>query len=94
MVVAGNHKGATGRVLQVMPRESRAFVEGVNIIHKHQKPSATNQEGGIMKKEAPIHLSNLMVIESKTNEPTRIGRRKNNKGKVVRFSKKTGENID
>ena len=91
-VIAGDDKGSVGRVLKVYPEKNRAIVEGVNIVKKHTKPNAKNTQGGIVEKEAPIHISNLMVMEN--NTPTRIGRRIDEKtGKLVRYSKKSGEVI-
>lgn len=92
-VNAGEDKGKTGRVLKVLVKDSRAIVEGVNMVSKHTKPSAKNPQGGIVKQEAPIHISNLNVVDPKTGAPTRIGRRKNEEGKSVRYSKKSGEEI-
>ena len=92
-VNAGDDKGKTGRVMQVLVKANRAIVEGVNIVSKHTKPSAKNPQGGIEKKEAPIHISNLNVVDPKTGKPTRIGRRLNEEGKLVRFAKKSGEEI-
>ncbi|MDD2385418.1 MAG: 50S ribosomal protein L24 [Bacteroidales bacterium] len=92
-VNAGESRGKQGRVLEVIRKKDRAIVEGVNIISKHQKPNAESPQGGILKKEAPVHISNLMLIDSKTGKPTRIGRRKNADGKLVRYSKKSGEEI-
>ncbi len=91
-VIAGNERGATGKVLSVDVKKRRAFVEGVNMVSKHTKPNASNPQGGIVKKEASIHLSNLMVVDGKGNA-TRIGRRLNDDNKLVRYSKKTGEEI-
>lgn len=91
-VVAGNSKGQTGRVIRMIPKQNRAVVEGVNMVSKHQKPSASNPEGGIVKMEAPIHISNLMLVDPKENTPTRIGRRLED-GKMVRYAKKSGEVI-
>ncbi len=92
MVIAGSDKGKTGKVLKVYPEKNRAIVEGRNLVKKHTKPNAKNTQGGIVEQEAPIHISNLMVMEGKT--PTRIGRRVNEKtGKIVRYSKKSGEEI-
>lgn len=91
-VIAGDDKGKIAKVLKVYPEKNRAIVEGVNVNKKHTKPSAKNTQGGIVEQEAPIHISNLMVVEGKT--PTRIGRRINEKtGKLVRYSKKSGEEI-
>lgn len=92
-VIAGNSRGKTGKVLEVLPARNRAFVEGVNIVTKHVKPSATNPEGGIEKTEASIHLSNLMLVDPANGEATRTGRKANDDGKLQRYSKKTGEFI-
>jgi large subunit ribosomal protein L24 len=89
-VVAGDHKGKQGRVTAVDRKTDRVIVEGVNLVTKHRKPSATNPQGGIEKIEAGIHVSNVMVLDNKGNV-TRIGRRKNAEGKLERFSKKSGE---
>ena len=91
-VLAGEAKGATGKILMVDREKYRAIVEGVNMVSKHSKPNAKNPQGGIVKKEAPIHISNLMVVDGKGNA-TRIGRRMGEKGKLVRYSKKSGEEI-
>jgi large subunit ribosomal protein L24 len=91
-VIAGNEKGSEGKVLAIYRESLRALVEGLNMVSKHTKPNAANPQGGIVKKEAPIHISNLMVIDSKGNA-TRIGRKKDENGKLYRFSKKTGEVI-
>jgi large subunit ribosomal protein L24 len=92
-VIAGNSKGSTGKVLVVYPSENRAIVDGVNKVKKHTKPSPKNTQGGIIEKEAPIHISNLMVVDSKGNA-TRVGRRLDEKtNKLVRYSKKSGEVI-
>lgn len=91
-IIAGNERGATGKVLSVDVKKHRAFVEGVNMVSKHTKPNASSPQGGIVKKEASIHLSNLMVVDGKGNA-TRIGRRVNDDNKLVRYSKKTGEEI-
>lgn len=94
MVISGNSSGKSGRVLDIIREKNRAIVEGVNIITKHSKPTQQNPDGGIIKKEASIDLSNLMVVDPKTSEPTRIGRKLNEKNKLVRYSKKSGEVID
>jgi large subunit ribosomal protein L24 len=91
MVLAGDDKGKTGQVIQIFPDKNRAIVEGVNIVKKHVK-ATQNEEGGIQEMEATIHLSNLAVLDPKTGEPTRIGRREEN-GVSVRYSKKTGNVI-
>ncbi|HHU25214.1 MAG TPA: 50S ribosomal protein L24 [Bacteroidales bacterium] len=92
-VNSGEDKGKTGRVLTVMVKKNRAVVEGVNIVSKHTKPNAQFPNGGIEKKEAPIHISKLNPVDPKTGKPTRIGRRLNSKGKLVRYAKKSGEEI-
>ena len=90
-VISGNAKGETGKIKKVLIEKSRATVEGVNMITKHVKPNAQNPQGSIEKLEGTIHISNLMVVDPKTGEPTRTGRKENDKGKLQRFSKKTGE---
>jgi large subunit ribosomal protein L24 len=92
-VITGESKGQKGRVLEVDRDKNRAIVEGVNTVSKHTKPNAKSPQGGILKKEAPIHLSNLMLVDPASGKPTRIGRRLNNKNKLVRYSKKSGEEI-
>jgi large subunit ribosomal protein L24 len=93
-VLAGNDKGKTGKVLEVVTAKYRAVVEGVNMITKHVKPSATRPEGGIENTEASVHISNLMLIDPANGEATRIGRKENADGKLQRYSKKTGEFIN
>jgi large subunit ribosomal protein L24 len=92
-VNAGNNKGKTGKVLSVLVEKQRAVVEGVNIIKKSTKPSAAHPQGGIIEQEAPIHISNLNVVDPKTGKPTRIGRKRGANGKLVRYAKKSGEEI-
>lgn len=92
-VNTGVDKGKTGRVLQMIVKNSRAVVEGVNMVSKHTKPNAKNPQGGIEKKEAPIHISNLNVVDPKSGEATRIGRKLDENGVLVRYSKKSGEEI-
>lgn len=92
-VNSGEDRGKTGRVLEVLISKNRAIVEGVNIVSKHTKPNAKSPQGGIEKKEASIHLSNLNPVDPKTGKPTRIGRKENSKGKLVRYAKKSGEEI-
>lgn len=92
-VIAGNDKGKSGKVLEIVAAKNRALVEGVNIVTKHVKPSAAKPEGGIEKTEAAVHLSNLMVVDPSNGEATRTGRKLNDKGKLQRYSKKTGEFI-
>jgi large subunit ribosomal protein L24 len=93
VVIAGDDKGKKGRVIEVLNAKNRALVEGVNIVSRHTKPNAQNQQGGIIKKEAPVNISNLKVIDPSGN-PTRVGRKQNDAGKLVRYSKKSGEIID
>jgi large subunit ribosomal protein L24 len=91
-VLSGDDRDQTGKILKVEVKKYRAFVEGVNMVSKHTKTSAKNPQGGIIKKEASIHISNLMLVDGKGNA-TRIGRRIGDKDKLVRYSKKTGEEI-
>lgn len=93
MVITGESRGQKGRVLEVDRDKNRAIVEGVNMVSKHTKPNAKSPQGGILKKEAPVHLSNLMLIDPASGKPTRIGRKLNSKNKIVRYSKKSGEEI-
>lgn len=90
-VNTGVDKGKTGRVLEVLVKEQRAFVEGVNMVSRHTKPNAKNPQGGIVRKEASIHISNLNPVEK--GRPVRVGRKRNEDGRLVRISKKTGEEI-
>ena len=92
-VNTGEYKGQQGRVLDIDRSKSRAIVEGVNMVSKHTKPSAENPQGGIIKKEASVHISNLNPIDPSSGDPTRIGRKLNDKNKLVRYSKKSGEEI-
>ena len=92
-VLAGDDKCKTGRVLSIMAKDGRAIVEGINLVSKSTKPNAQNPQGGIIKKEAPINMSNLAVLDPKSGKPTRVGYRKDEKGKTVRYSKKSGEEI-
>lgn len=93
MVLAGNDKGKKGTVLELFLEKQRAIVEGINLVTKHEKPSADKPEGGIKKTEAAIHVSNLMLVNPADGKPTRTGRKLNEKGKLQRYSKKTGEFI-
>ncbi len=92
-VNSGEYKGQKGRVLEVNRSTDRAIVEGINMMKKHTKPNAKNPDGGIIEQEAPIHVSNLMVVDPSTGEPVRIGRKVGADGKLVRYSKKSGEEI-
>lgn len=94
VVITGKDKGKKGRVIAAYPRENRVLVEGVNMVKKHQKPNQQNPQGGILTQEAPIHVSNVMLIDPKSGEPTRIGYKVLDNGKKVRVAKKSGEVID
>ncbi len=91
-VNAGNDKGKTGKVLEVRPDKDRAIVEGINMVSKHTKPNSKQPQGGIIKQEAGIHISNLQLIDPKSNTPTRVGYKMVD-GKKVRYAKKSGEEI-
>jgi large subunit ribosomal protein L24 len=93
IVISGEYKGQQGRVLEVSVRENRAIVEGVNMVLKHTKPNAQNPQGGIIKKESYIHLSNVLPVDPSSGKPTRVGRRLNDKNKLVRYAKKSGQEI-
>ncbi len=90
-ILTGKYSGKTGKVLKVFPDQNRLIVEGINIIKKHTKPSQKSPQGGIIEKESTIHVSNVMVIDPKTNEPTRVGYKFLEDGTKVRISKKSGE---
>jgi large subunit ribosomal protein L24 len=92
-VIAGDNRGQQGKVLSVDAAKQRAVVEGVNICKKATKPNAQNPQGGLVEQEAPIHISNLMPIDPKSGKPTRIGRKEGSNGKLVRYAKKSGEEI-
>lgn len=92
-VIAGDSKGSQGKVLEVILDKGRAIVEGANMVSKHTKPNAAKPNGGIAKQEAAIAISNLMLVDPKSGKPTRVGRRKNDAGKIVRFAKISGEEI-
>ncbi len=94
IVTTGNSKGVKGKVIKVYPSKNRAMVEGVNMISKHTKPNAASPQGGIVKQEASIHISNLVLVDPSTGEATKIGRKVDEKtGKIVRYSKNSGEVI-
>ena len=92
-VIAGDSKGSEGKILEVILDKGRAIVEGANMVSKHTKPNAASPNGGIVKQEAAIHISNLMLVDPKSGKPTRVGRKKNDAGKLVRFAKISGEEI-
>jgi len=91
LILSGNNKGKTGKVLKVLPKNNRIIVEGINFIKKHSRPTQKNPQGGIIEKEAPIHVSNVMVICPKCDTPTRVGSKKLENGKKVRVCKNCGE---
>jgi large subunit ribosomal protein L24 len=93
VVLTGRDKGKTGEVVQVLPKEERALVRGINLVKRHQRQTA-NQEGGIISKEAPVHLSNLAVADPKDGKPTRVGFKILDDGRKVRFAKRSGDLID
>ena len=92
-VIAGDNKGKQGKVLKVEVAKQRAIVEGVNLVKKATKPNAQNPQGGIVEKEAPIHISNMLVLDPKSGKATKVGRKAGEKGKLVRYAKKSGEEI-
>ncbi|WLR50972.1 50S ribosomal protein L24 [Bacillus tianshenii] len=92
-VISGKDKGKQGVILEAYPKKARVLVEGVNVVKKHAKPSQANPQGGILSQEAPIHVSNVMPLDPKTNEPTRVGYNVVD-GKKVRIAKKSGEPLD
>ena len=93
VVLTGEDKGKTGKVLKVLVEKNRALVEGVNMVSKSTKPSAQNPQGGIVKQEAPIHISNLSLVDPKSGKATRVGIKVTEDGKKVRIAKKSGEEI-
>jgi large subunit ribosomal protein L24 len=93
LILTGESRNQKGRVLEVDREKGRAIVEGVNMVSKHTKPNSKAPQGGIIKKEAPVHISNLMLIDPTSGKPTRVGKRLNDKNKLVRYSKKSGEEI-
>ncbi len=94
VVITGADKGRRGEVLQVMPKDERAVVRGVRVVKRHTKPSGMGQPGGIIEKEGPIHLSNLMLVDPKSDKPTKVGFRVVEGGQKVRVAKATGEVIE
>lgn len=93
IIIAGKNKGEKGKVLKVLPEKEKAVVEGWNMVSKSTKPTAKNPHGGIIKMEAPIHISNLSLIDPKSGKPTRVAMKINEEGKKVRIAKKSGEEI-
>ncbi|HJP30341.1 MAG TPA: 50S ribosomal protein L24 [Candidatus Latescibacteria bacterium] len=94
LVISGNDKGKRGRVLRVFPEQDRLIVEGVRMMKKHTKPTQRDPQGGIVEREAPMHISNVMLVDPKSDEPTRVGRRRLDEGRQVRIAKRSGEMID
>jgi large subunit ribosomal protein L24 len=94
VVLAGKDKGKTGKVLKVLPKEERVLVEGVNLVKRHTKPDVANPQGGVIPKEASIHVSNVAIRDPKTGKPTRVGFKMNDKGVKVRVAKGSGVEID
>jgi len=94
IVISGKDKGKKGRVIAAYPRENRVLVEGVNLVKRHTKPNPSNPNGGIIEREAPIHASNVMLVDPKTGKPTRIGYKILENGKKVRIAKRSGAQID
>ncbi len=92
-VIAGESKGSEGRVLNIDRKAQRAFVEGVNMVSKNQRPTSENPQGGINKQEGSIHVSNLLPVDPESGEATRVGRQKNKDGKSVRIAKRSGQEI-
>jgi large subunit ribosomal protein L24 len=93
IVIAGDAKGKEGKVSKVLVSENKAIVEGLNMVKRHLKPTATKPQGSIVEKEAPIHISNLQLKDPKNGKPTRVGKKLDSNKKIVRYSKKTGEVI-
>ena len=93
VILTGRDKGRSGEVIQVMPKENRALVRGVNVVTRHQRQTASEQ-GGLVRKEAPIHLSNVALADPTTGKPTRVGFKTLDDGRKVRFAKASGETID
>jgi large subunit ribosomal protein L24 len=94
IVLAGREKGRKGNVIKVLPQESRVLVQGVNMVRRHTRPSQANPQGGILEKEAPLHISNVAHVDPADGKPTRVGYRVLEDGKKVRFAKRSGEVID
>jgi large subunit ribosomal protein L24 len=93
IVIAGKDKDKTGKINKILRNENKVIVEGINIVKRHQKPSQNNQSGGIIEREAPIHISNIMLVDPKSGKSTRVGHNIDKKGNKVRISKKSNETI-
>jgi large subunit ribosomal protein L24 len=94
LIISGNDKGKRGRVLRVYPGQDRVIVEGVRMMKKHTKPTQRDPQGGIIEREASLHVSNVMLVDPKNDEPTRVGRQRLDEGRRVRVAKRSGEMID
>ncbi|HEU4965568.1 MAG TPA: 50S ribosomal protein L24 [Bacilli bacterium] len=94
LVISGKDKGKKGQILAAYPADNRVLVEGVNIVKRHTRPNQANPQGGIIEKEAPVHASNVMIVDPKTGEATRVGKKILNDGTKVRYAKKSGETLD
>ncbi len=94
LVISGNDKGKRGRVLRVIPEQDRLIVEGIRMMKRHTKPTQRDPQGGIVEREAPIHVSNVMVIDPHNDEPTRVGKKRLDDGRNVRVAARSGEMID
>lgn len=93
-VIAGREKGKQGKIARVLPKTDRVVVEGLNMVKRHVKPSQKYPQGGIISKELPLHISNVMLFDPQAGKPTRVGMKKNSKGQWVRFAKKSGALLD
>lgn len=94
VVIAGKDKGAKGEVISVNPQTRRVVVQGINVVKKHQRPSQVNPQGGILKQEKPVHVSNLALVDPKQDKPTRVGYKTLKDGKKVRYAKRSGETVE
>ena len=94
IVITGKDKGKKGRIIAAYPRENRVLVEGVNMVKRHTRPNQANPQGGIIEREAPIHVSNVMHVDPKSGKPTRIGYKVLDNGEKIRIAKKSGQEID
>lgn len=93
-IISGDEKGRRGEVMRVLPKEGRAIVQGLRLVSRHQKPRGVGQPGGIVEQEAPVHISKLALVDPKTDQPTRVGFRRSEDGRKIRFARKSGEVID
>ena len=94
VVISGKSKGTEGKIIKTLKKENKVIVEGANMVTKHVKPNAQNENGGIIKVEAPIHVSNVMILDPKTNKGTRVGHTTDKKGKKIRVARKSNANLD